>query len=165
MNKKKLEIGYVYVLSNPAMPGLLKIGFTQHSDTKRRALELSKNTAVPLHFVVEFEQLLENPVQYERLIHARLSQYRLSPDKEFFRIDLDTAERIIRKIVFGSEDSDIASELQHLVSLYKKYPDNFSGVDNLEGFYKEIEVLISESKSDENLMKKINSLISGLEKS
>lgn len=165
MNKKKLEIGYVYVLSNPAMPGLLKIGFTQHSDTKRRALELSKNTAVPLHFVVEFEQLLENPVQYERLIHARLSQYRLSPDKEFFRIDLDTAERIIRKIVFGSENSDIASELQHLVSLYNKYPDNFSGVDNLEGLYKEIEVLISESKSDEYLMKKISSLINGLEKS
>jgi len=124
MNNKKSDIGFIYVLSNPAMPGLLKIGFTQHSDTQKRVLELSKNTAVPLHFVLEFEQVIENPMQYERLIHARLSQYRLSLDKEFFRIDPDTAEKIILQVVFGSEDSDIRIQIQHLISLYKKYPNN-----------------------------------------
>jgi hypothetical protein len=159
MNKKKSDIGYIYVLSNPAMPGLLKIGFTQHSDTKRRILELSKNTAVPLHFVLEFEQLIENPVQYERLIHARLSQYRLSPDKEFFKIDLDTVEKIIRKIVFGSEDYSAAIELQHFVSLYKKHPDNFTGFDGVDELNKNIEVLVSEAKNDDDLIKKIGVLI------
>lgn len=159
MNNKKTDIGYIYALSNPAMPGLLKIGFTQHSDTKRRVLELSKNTAVPLHFVLEFEQLIENPVQYERLIHARLSQYRLSPDKEFFKIDLDTVEKIIRKVVFGSEDYSLAIELQHLVSLYKKYPDNFSGVEGLDEINKKVEALTSDAKNDEELAKKLATLI------
>lgn len=159
MNNEKSDIGYIYVLSNPAMPGLLKIGFTQHSDTKRRVLELSKNTAVPLHFVLEFEQLIENPLQYERLIHARLSQYRLSPDKEFFKIDLNTVEKIIRKVVFGLEDYNLAMVLQHFVSLYKKYPDNFTGVDGLDELNKKVEALVSEAKNDDELIKKLSVLI------
>lgn len=163
MNNKKSDIGYIYALSNPAMPGLLKIGFTQHSDTKRRVLELSKNTAVPLHFVLEFEQLIENPAQYERLVHARLSQYRLSPDKEFFKIDLNTVEKIIRKIVFGSEDYSAAMELQHFVSLYKKNPDSFTGGDGLDGLNKKVEALISEAKNDDELIEKLGALINSYE--
>lgn len=159
MNNEKSDIGYIYALSNPAMPGLLKIGFTQHSDTKRRVLELSKSTAVPLNFVLEFEQLIENPMQYERLIHARLSQYRLSPDKEFFKIDLDTVEKIIRQIVFGTEDYSVAMELQHFVSLFKKYPDNFTGVNGLDELNKKVEILVSEAKNDDELMKKLGILI------
>ncbi len=157
MNKKKSDIGFIYVLSNPAMPGLLKIGFTQHADTKRRVLELSKNTAVPLHFVLEFEQLIENPAQYERLIHARISQYRLSPDKEFFKVDLDTVEKIIRKIVFGTEDYNVAKVLQNLVSLYEKHPESFTqGFDELN---KKIAALINETKNDDELIKKLKALI------
>lgn len=131
MKNKKPDIGSIYVLSNPAMPGLLKIGFTQHPDTEKRVLELSKQTAAPMPFVLEFEQLIENPTQYERLIHARLSQHRVSLDKEFFRIDLDTAEKSIRKIVFGSESLDVKQELQNLVDLYKKYPDSFKKNDQV----------------------------------
>ena len=40
--------GLVYVLSNPAMPGLVKIGQTTNEITSRMN-ELS-NTGVPLHF-------------------------------------------------------------------------------------------------------------------
>ena len=162
MDVKKSEIGFIYVLSNPAMPGLLKIGFTQHSDTKRRVLELSKNTAVPLHFVLEFEHLLENPAQYERLIHARLSQYRVSPDKEFFKIDVESAGKIIRKIIYGSEDCNLAMDLQHLVSLYKKYPGSFTGFDGVDEFNKRVELLMRETKNDDELIKKTGAIISDL---
>ena len=129
MSKRKHEIGSIYVLSNAAMPGLLKIGFTQHADTNVRVLQLSKQTAAPLPFIVEFERLVENPGQYEKLIHARLSHCRISPDKEFFRVDLATAEKIIRKIVTGTEELDVKIEIQNVVDLYRKYPDLFEKND------------------------------------
>lgn len=131
MSNKKSEIGSIYVLSNAAMPGLLKIGFTQHSDTQTRVLQLSKQTAAPLPFILEFEYLVENPGQYEKLIHARLSHCRVAPDKEFFRVDLDSAEKIIRKIATGTEELDVQKDLQNLVDLYRKYPDSFTKNDGL----------------------------------
>src|SRR5579864_8404939 len=44
--------GYVYVLSNPCMPGLLKIGFTERN-VEARAKELSSATGVPAGYDVE----------------------------------------------------------------------------------------------------------------
>ena len=142
MNTKKSDIGSIYVLSNSAMPGLLKIGFTQNPDTKSRVYELSKSTAVPLPFVLEFEQLVENPAQYERLIHARLAQYRISPDREFFRADNETVERVIRKVVFGAEDLDVKKEIEHFVDIYRKHPESFTNDNGLIG---EIEAVLKGS--------------------
>lgn len=136
MKKKKSEIGTIYVLSNAAMPGLVKVGFTQHSDTGTRVSQLSKQTAAPLPFTLEYEYLVENPGQYEKLIHARLSHCRVAPDKEFFRVELDTVEAIIRKIVTGKEELDVLTEIQNIVDLYRKYPDSFEkndgNIDKLE---------------------------------
>src|SRR5581483_11866894 len=49
-----MDNGYVYVLSNATMPGLLKIGKTTRSSDER-ARELSRSTSVPSRFVVEYE--------------------------------------------------------------------------------------------------------------
>lgn len=45
--------GIVYVLSNEAMPGLIKIGRTSGEGVGRRVAELSRSTGVPLPFKVE----------------------------------------------------------------------------------------------------------------
>jgi hypothetical protein len=123
------KLGKIYVLSNQAMPGFLKIGFTQKHETEARIVELSKQTAVPLPFVLEYEQTVENPQQTECLIHARLESYRVSPDKEFFRVDLSTAERTIRKVVLGEGAIDTIKELKHLIELFEKFPEAFSGTE------------------------------------
>ena len=39
----------VYVLTNPAMPGIVKIGMTEREDVQRRMTELY-STGVPLPF-------------------------------------------------------------------------------------------------------------------
>lgn len=83
--------GYVYCMSNPAMPGLLKVGFT--TDTPDvRARELY-TTGVPLPFKVEFAKLIANPKEKEMATHKLLGIYheRVNNDREFFRV---TKERV-----------------------------------------------------------------------
>lgn len=82
--------GTVYILSNPAMPGLLKVGFTLR-DAALRAGELSGATGVPAGFVIEWTLPVEgNPQAVEQAAHARLSG--VSAGKEFFRTSLERAK-------------------------------------------------------------------------
>lgn len=83
------EPGFVYVLSNPAMPGLVKVGYTT-GDPERRAAELSSTTGVPSKFVVEwFLPIVGDPRAVEHRAHAKLASCRAG--KEFFRVDLGAA--------------------------------------------------------------------------
>ena len=79
-------LGVVYALSNPAMPGLLKIGFTQN--LPRRLFELSQETGVPMPFRLEWQYDTDQPAIVEATIHTALNEYRLNPGKEFFMISV-----------------------------------------------------------------------------
>lgn len=81
--------GYVYVLSNPAMPDLLKIGHTLHS-LRKRVEQLSAPTSVPQPFAIEASFLSERPASDERAIHQAFATYR-APNREFFRLPLEHA--------------------------------------------------------------------------
>ena len=86
--------GYVYCMSNPAMPGLLKVGFT--TDTPDvRARELY-TTGVPLPFKVEFAKLIANPKEKELSTHKLLGIYheRVNEDREFFRVSKERVREI-----------------------------------------------------------------------
>ena len=88
--------GFVYVLSNPSMSGLLKIGYTQRQ-VEERVNELSNSTSVPESFVIECYFTCENPQGDETRIHQNLLQYRYSKDREFFKVDFNDALAIIKK--------------------------------------------------------------------
>lgn len=92
--------GYVYVLSNEQMPGLVKVGFTTR-DVAQRVAELSSGTGVPSPFVIEAVFATAEPEKHEREVHDRLGDNRLE-GKEFFREDLRTALRLVADIC-GSE--------------------------------------------------------------
>jgi hypothetical protein len=75
-------------MTNPAMPGHVKIGSTRlHPD--ERARRLSSGTAVARPFkVIEFEWFEDGVLLYaERELHAKYRQYRV-PNREFFEIDV-----------------------------------------------------------------------------
>ena len=61
---KKIN-GYVYVLSNNSMPGLLKIGYTER-DVKTRANEISNATGVPEPYIIEAYYGLQSPQDIEK---------------------------------------------------------------------------------------------------
>lgn len=76
--------GYVYVLANPAMPGLVKIGRSVNGG-RQRAAQLY-TTGVPLPFDLCFEMLFDDCISAESAIHQRLEKHRSDTSREFFSI-------------------------------------------------------------------------------
>jgi hypothetical protein len=83
------KFGYVYVLDNEGMPGLLKIGFTCTSAFER-AKQLS-TTSVAYPFVVRYLARVRNPDKVEKDIHEMLTMHRVNGNREFFQIGVDAA--------------------------------------------------------------------------
>jgi len=81
--------GYVYILTNEAMPGLVKIGKTTR-DPASRALELHQ-TGVPFPFTVAHSVFAPDCHDLERSVHDAMTLCRLRPDREFFQCELDVA--------------------------------------------------------------------------
>ena len=76
--------GWVYVLTNEFMPGLLKIGFSRR-DPKIRAEELYKKMRMPGEFNVRYKALVKNPKEIENLVHKKLNSKRVNSRREFFK--------------------------------------------------------------------------------
>ena len=84
--------GYVYVLMNPSMQNLVKIGKTKR-EPEERAKELSSTTGVPTPFVVVYNCYFESCSNAESFIHKYLEHkgFRVSSNREFFEIPIKDA--------------------------------------------------------------------------
>ena len=87
----------VYVLTNLAMPGMVKIGMTDRADVQRRMSELY-STGVPLPFECSMAIQVEGrqALDIENALHAAFDPYRVNPSREFFRIESEQAEAILQ---------------------------------------------------------------------
>jgi tetratricopeptide (TPR) repeat protein len=81
--------GYIYVLINPSMHGLVKIGKTTR-DPAGRAKELSGATGVPTPFVLAYDLYFHDCSAAEEFVHALLEKkrHRISSNREFFNASL-----------------------------------------------------------------------------
>jgi hypothetical protein len=81
----------VYVLTNPAMSGLVKIGKTTQSDVKERMKQLY-GTGVPVPFDCAFACQVKDANEVEKALHFAFGNHRINPNREFFKIE---PERVI----------------------------------------------------------------------
>ena len=88
---------WVYVLSNPSSPGLLKIGYTKKFP-EERAKQISSATGVALPYKVEWAYQCFNGEMVEREVHHKLKAQRVNSHKEFFQISLEEAKETINLI-------------------------------------------------------------------
>lgn len=88
--------GYIYMLINPAMDGLVKIGRTER-DPKTRARELGSVTGVPTPFILVFDIRVADAVEAEKLVHIELDHLatRVAANREFFRVEPSRAISIM----------------------------------------------------------------------
>lgn len=84
--------GWVYVLSNESMPGVVKIGRTTVGPLKRLQQLNYLTGVVPglLPFEVEFYVPARHPVNLEARAKATFREYAVSTGREYFRVDLAT---------------------------------------------------------------------------
>jgi len=87
----------VYVLENPSMPGILKIGYTK-GDPNDRADKLSKATGVPTPYKVVFSYNCFNGERIERATHKHFQKQRINNDREFFNTSVEEAQKVINEI-------------------------------------------------------------------
>lgn len=85
--------GYVYILTNPAMPGLIKIGKTRLNPTDR-ANQL-QTTGVPQGFQVEFACHTPDPEAVEQAMHVAFGPRRVNDRREFFEIEPSQAIAVL----------------------------------------------------------------------
>lgn len=100
--------GILYVLTNDAMPGIVKIGKT--NDIKQRLTSLD-STSVPVPFRCHYAVETDNYEFKEKRVHDAFSDYRIRPNREFFKI---APERVVSVLcMLGTEiktDDDMIDE-------------------------------------------------------
>lgn len=99
----------VYVLTNPSMPGLVKIGFTADEDANRRIGQLY-TSGVPVPFNLEFACRVPNAHEVERALHLAFGPHRINPGREFFRIEPEQAIVILKLLHVQDATTEVAAQ-------------------------------------------------------
>lgn len=109
----KEPVGRVYVLTNPRMTGLVKIGFTLGT-VEGRARELDA-TGTPEPFEIAYQIEVRGPDSLERRVHEKLIHKRVRNSREFFEVDVIEAIFAIRQLVVDPLDEDVHPRYLELV--------------------------------------------------
>lgn len=102
--------GIVYILTNPAMKGLVKIGMTTRDEVDIRMGELY-STGVPVPFECSFAGRVVDVKAVERTFHIAFGPYRINPNREFFEIEDTQAIELLRVMCIEDVTPSLNSEL------------------------------------------------------
>jgi hypothetical protein len=118
--------GIVYVLTNPAMPDMVKIGMTTRDTVDARMKELF-NTSVPLSFDCEYACKVSSCEKVEKALHIAFHPYRIHAQREFFKINPEQAIAILKLLDKGSDiTKDIVNEIHNdLTDIDKIASENY----------------------------------------
>lgn len=100
--------GYIYILINPSLQGLLKIGKTTRSP-EERVRELSMATNMPTSFILAYQQNVSDCDTVERMVHEELTDkgYRVADNREFFELPLHEAVSVVFSVASRFKDSEV----------------------------------------------------------
>lgn len=109
-----MEYGIVYLLTNPYMPGLVKIGMTRQEDLEKRMKELY-TTGVPVAFKCEFACKVNNKdcAKIEKALHTAFDPQRVNKNREFFKINVEQARAILELFHHTDVTEDVSEEIQN----------------------------------------------------
>ena len=104
------KAGWLYVISSPSLPGLVKLGATRRLNPTIRVKELS-SSSLPEPFKAHCFVFSDDCFELENNIHKYFNKERVNPDREFFRIEPKEAIDVLKEIFnvdvhFVDEDCD-----------------------------------------------------------
>ena len=103
-----MQLQVVYVLTNPAMPNLVKIGKTELQDVATRLAQLY-TTGVPFPFDLAYACKVPNAGEVERALHRAFAPNRVNPKREYFSIEADQAIAILKLLHVEDATNEISS--------------------------------------------------------
>lgn len=114
MRDNSNNFGIVYVLTNPSMPGLVKIGMTTRDNLDTRMRELY-GTGVPVPFECAYACKVKTSdcAKIEKALHTAFAPNRINANREFFQIKPEQAKVILE--LFNKEDitQEITEEIDN----------------------------------------------------
>jgi hypothetical protein len=105
----------VYVLTNPAMPGLVKIGKPRQSDVEVRLNQLY-TTVIPCPFDCVYAVEVKDCTKVESALHVAFDPYRFNHKREFFEIEPEQAVAVLKLLNLKDVTPEISKELNRNVS-------------------------------------------------
>ena len=129
MTSENDQGGIVYVLTNPAMPGLVKIGLTSRDEVEQRLKELYSVTGVPVPFECEYAARVSSHGDVEQALHAAFEPQRINPNREFFRIEPRQAIAILKLLAIEDvtpsvqeSAEDVEEDVETRATIAKRSP-------------------------------------------
>ena len=104
--------GIVYVLTNPAMPRMVKIGRTGKGIDDR--LSGLYTTGVPLPFECEYAARVKDQNEVESAFHLAFGPYRVNPRREFFNIEPEQAITLLKLMALEDVTPVIQQEAENV---------------------------------------------------
>ncbi len=86
----------VYILTNEAMPGYVKIGFT--TTTVEERLKQLDRTSVPLPFECYYAAEVADARKEEQWLHSIFADRRVRDNREFFRLNPELVTLALKKV-------------------------------------------------------------------
>ena len=87
--------GWVYVVTNPSLPGLVKVGYTTRQDVNKRLREFDQ-AGLPYPYEVAYKVWVAEPQKLEKRVHQFLTIQRES--KEWFRCSVERAKEAVEHL-------------------------------------------------------------------
>jgi hypothetical protein len=103
------EFEIVYVLTNSAMPNLVKIGLAAGADANACIAQLF-STGVPVPFKLEYACRVTNASKVEQALHIAFSPNRVNPNRESFRIEPEQAIALLKLLDTQDATSEVDSQ-------------------------------------------------------
>jgi len=110
----------IYILTNPVIPDLIKIGRTINLEERVRSL--SSHSGVPVPFEVYYACVVSNSVKVEKHLHDGFGDHRVNPKREFFRINPERVLSILKLVALEdvTPNNDYVENKEEQQSLNKE---------------------------------------------
>lgn len=108
------KAGYLYIISSPSLPDMVKIGVTRRLNPSIRVKELS-SSSLPFPFELNAYCFNNDAFELESNMHNYFDAYRVSPNREFFYIPIEQAIDILKnnfnqEVHYGTYEENNESE-------------------------------------------------------
>jgi len=155
----------VYILTNEAMPGYIKIGFTTNAIEER--LKQLDRTGIPLPFEVYYSAEVSDARKEEEWLHSIFADRRVRDNREFFKMNPELATLALKRVELQEyrTDDGLTNEQEKEVDEIKERRSRFHfqnyGISIGEelSFTRDPNVIVTVSENDKiNYNGKVESL-------